>query len=48
MFPGKSEFTKKKWAKAKALPFVPFDAERAEWRPDVLVEKRGRFQGWIC
>jgi hypothetical protein len=33
-FPGKSEFTKKQWGKAKSLPFVPFDAERAKWRPD--------------
>jgi hypothetical protein len=33
-FPGKSEYTKKQWAKAKSLPFVPFDAERAKWRPD--------------
>jgi hypothetical protein len=33
-FPGKSEFTKKQWGKAKSLPFVPFDAERAKWRLD--------------
>jgi hypothetical protein len=33
-FPGKSEYTKKQWAKAKSLPFVPYDADRAKWRPD--------------
>ncbi len=44
-FPGKSEFTKKQWAKAKALPFVPFDAERAKWRPDYSLKERGRLQG---
>jgi hypothetical protein len=37
-FPGKSEFTKEEWAKAKALPVVPFDAERAKWRLDYSFE----------
>jgi hypothetical protein len=33
-FPGKSEYTKKQWAHAKSLPFVPYDADRAKWRAD--------------
>jgi hypothetical protein len=33
-YPGKSEFTKEQWAKADALPVVPFPAERARWRLD--------------
>jgi hypothetical protein len=37
-FPGKSEFTKEEWGKAKALPVVPFDAERARWRLDYSFE----------
>ena len=43
-FPGKSEFTKKKWAKAKALPFVPFEAERAKWRPDYSLKNEVGFK----
>lgn len=33
-YPGKSEYTKEQWAKADALPVVPFPAERARWRLD--------------
>ena len=30
--------TKKQWAKAKSLPVVPLDAERAKWRLDYSFE----------
>ena len=43
-FPGKSEFTKKQWAKAKALPFVPFEADRAKWRPDYSLKNEVGFK----
>jgi hypothetical protein len=43
-FPGKSEFTKKQWSKAKALPFVPFDADRAKWRPDYSLKNEVGFK----
>ena len=42
--PGKSEFTKKQWAKAKALPFVPFEADRAKWRPDYSLKNEVGFK----